>query len=102
MGFLPKDRPQIDYGKVEIKKLPEGEVFGAGDLAKWSIRRADGKSGLGPGNTVVVKLSCEKCGKEFSAFGNKKKGRKSIGSFACRECGSKNVRIGRAKAVRHG
>lgn len=101
MGFVPKKSPQIDYGKVEIKKLPAGKAFGADDLTRWALRRTDGRSGMGADDTVMVKLTCKKCFNKFTVFGRRKKNQAPRGDFACRKCGSKNTEVGKVKVASH-
>lgn len=75
-----------DYSHIQIKKLPPGRAFGAGDLTKWAHNRAVGASGMGSSKTKGVVVRCVGCQAEtqvmVSVF---HKGRKH--PLHCRTCG---------------
>lgn len=95
-----KNEP-IDYGNVEITKLPPGKAFGADDLTRWAHRRSLGRSGIGTEQTRAVKLKCKFCGNISEVIGAKRATAKRVrGNFQCRGCGEMGATIVRSKRIK--
>lgn len=95
MAYLPKNAPPIDYGNIPIKRLPPGAAFGADDLTRWALNRAQGRTGSGPADYRAVKIKCGKCGHVREALagrsverGDRKK---------CINCGSTKAKVVKSK-----
>jgi hypothetical protein len=85
-----KNREPIDYGNVEIKKLPPGKAFGADDLRQWSHNRAVGASGVSENKTKSVLMRCKACGGESTVIASRYDRRNRRGHH-CHHCGKRGV-----------
>jgi len=100
MAPLPKNT-KIDYGSVEIKKLPAGEAFGARDLQNWSHNRTLGRFGTGTAQNRALTLQCRSCGGISEVIGIQvRPNRARRGKFDCRHCGKPDARIVKAKRLK--
>ena len=55
------EKTKVDYGNVQITKLPPGKAYGADDLTNWAARRVGGQYGTGIDKAKSVLLVCPKC-----------------------------------------